>query len=433
MQSVERSVLVFGLVTAYAVAVCNGNAPNPLPAACNASKYVPPNAEAGKPVKLDLADIVAPIRATMHSTPLGDEFYGDDGVTHSVVLPDSRTADVNMYGFGLCADTVGITRQTDGWCGTTDGRGCIIFSQMAVQRTDGAGNPVTNGAGVPIWEYGVCLADPQPISSDVDYKLNNFGIMTINLSVPTTVQSSFTLADIDGHVFAREGASLWGIAANGTMILPSSMSIGGGLYGYVAELSAADGARIGMDMSSGPANIPWVEWVGSTTDTLDISAPAPYGPNSGVPQTTADKILADATFTFTEEVHAIGIAFAYAQNINDVTPTVQRVSHHEDIRTGITFRSDGVVGCSAPCSYKTSVASPVMKLLRVDPGGRTGTCDVHVRAATYYQYTPGSAIACAERYRSGWKAMAGARVDPRTNTIPCYLIEDTILKGIPIP
>lgn len=390
--------------------------PNPLPTECDASKYDAGDTGSGIPVDLDLLPIVENLRLGMGSTPVFDEVYFQDEPTRTATLSDSRVASVDLHGFGDCTDHIAMYQNPDSWCGEQDN--CFIL-----------GNAAT-GSGP--WEYGVCLLTPQPEGADSDYQLNDYGMMTVMLSQPTTLQTNITMADIDGGIYWRESGTVLGIAADGSLVMPTAIHLGDGLAGSVAELSMADGVSMGLSMPSGDAIVPWVEWVGSTNNVNDVSLgpDGVYGPLSGVGQLETAKDHADATFTFASQVYGFAVGFTFAQNINDVTPTVQRLNNHEDIRAGVFLRSDSndaPIGCTATCTLVTTTASSFLTIETVDPGGLTGQCSLMMRASQYFMYQPGGAVNCAEKYRVGWKATEGAELIG--GLMPCEVVDNTILTG----
>lgn len=407
---------LIAVLVACAAAPSFAQAPDPLPLVCDTSKYDAGDTGSGIPVDLDLYPVVENLPPGLGVDPTNDQVYFETEPTRTTTLVDGRVATVDLFGFGDCKDHIAMYQNGPGWCGQSVG--CFIL-----------GNAAT-GSGP--WEYGKCLLTPQPEGSDSQYALNDYGMVTIRLSTPTTLQTNVTIADIDGGRYWRESGTLLGIAADGSIVLPTNIYPGAGLIGSVATLSAADGATMGLSMPGGDALIPWVEWVGSNNDVTDVSegVDGDYGPLSGVSQSDANKGKADATYEFKSEVHGFVMGFTYAQSLNDVVPTVQREGDHQDIRAGVLLRSDSgdaPIGCTATCSLVTTTDSAFLTLESVDPGGLTGQCSVTLRGSQYFAYEAGGASNCAEKYRVGWKATEGAVMND--GLLPCEVVDNTILTG----
>lgn len=407
---------VIAVLVASATTLAFAQAPDPLPLVCDTSKYDVGDTGSGLPVDLDLQPIVEDLPQGLGADPTNDQVYFETEPVRTTTLVDGRVASVDLHGFGDCKDHIAMYQNGPGWCGQSIP--CFIL-----------GNAAT-GSGP--WEYGKCLLTPQPEGSDSQYALNDYGMVTIRLSTPTTLQTNVTIADMDGGRYWRESGTLLGIAADGSIVLPTAIYPGVGLTGFVAKLSAADGATMGLSMPGGDALIPWMEWVGSTDDVTDVTegVDGDYGPLSGVSQAEANKAKADATFEFKSQVHGFIMGFTYAQTLNDVVPTVQRVNGHEDIRAGVLLKSDSglaPIGCQATCRLVTTTDSTFLTLESVDAGGLTGQCSVTVRGSQYFTYEAGGASNCAERYRVGWKATEGGVMN--NGLLPCEVVDSTMLTG----
>jgi hypothetical protein len=383
--AVVASALAVFVTTAFAAC-----APYPLPATCDVSKYGLPKGSAGAPVELDLVDAIANLTAGVLA---GDGLR--DGARRGLSLSDGRAAELRMHGFGNCTDYFAMYRNAPSWCRT--GGYCAVIGNMAVGR-----------------QYGRCLLDPMPSGSQSDYQLNDYGVLTVELSTPTTIQTSFTIADMDGHLFAREAGTLFGIAADGSLVRPSSIAVGAGHYQFLADLSVGDGASLGLDMAGGTAQIPIVEWVGTSTTTTDLT----HGPNGNAPPSDA---AAQTTFTFSAEVKTLAFLFTYAQSLNDVVPTVDR-GGDEQIEQGLMLMAEPV-GCSAPCAKESRQASEIMRVMDYGDGVH-GRCELNIRAATSFAYDPAGASTCAEQYRCAWRRVPGSVIDG-DGWFPCTLVSET--------
>lgn len=371
-------------------------APDPLVSACVPDDYSPASAAAGVAVEASLLPAVASLGVGVDAANANPNDVLRDGYSGTVPLSTGGTdmnlatisATVEVHGFGDCQNAFGLYKNDFNWCGAAIGD-CAMIGNVREASLD----------------YGRCLMDPQPAGSESNYALNDYGIVTMELSYPTTIETSFIISDMSGHKYAREAGTILGIAEDGSLVLPSTITPSAAHYGNIAELSAVDGTSVGLAMGGASALIPVYEWVGTTGDERDEV----YGPHADSPN---DDPLGQITFTFDKEVKTFAFLFSYAESINQDVPTKTWVNGEEDIQLGFTVYA-GDVSCSAPCEEVTSTGGVILNI--ADPEANE-LCDTYVRDVSFWQYAPSGPTTCIEKYYEKWTSKGE---DPVGGQIPC--------------
>lgn len=368
--------------------VCHAQfAPNPLPESCEASKTA---------VGASFLDLVVDLESGVIAVEDSPENKVTNGETGSTTLANGDGVDYEVHGFGLCENNIAVYQNPPSWCtpGESPGSYCAVLSNLREAER----------------EYGVCILTQQPEGSEFDYALENYGILTMTLSAPTTVTTGILLRDIDSHPFAREIGSVFGITEDGSLVLPSAIETGTGLMGYTAELSVAHAASVGLTIAS-PAIIPITVWVGEFAESVYSAA----GGIDGEPSAPRDDVDVDdpaghATYTFSEAVKTFAFIFTFADSVNDATPTERLEKEGQDIQRGYTIDTFEV-SCGESCSEiqrESSVFNPIDENL--------GTCEMNVRTISSYQPDAGGGNFCGEHWIARW---TGTGPEISTGIWPC--------------
>jgi hypothetical protein len=312
---------------------------------CDASTYNP-----SSPASVTIKDVnLQGLTSRWVSNGLG-RYVKPNGYKDRFVIPQYRTAEVEVIGFGACADVIAVQKLAASWCGAASGGTSYDCLMLGTQREydwgvtapgfyniHGTPSPIPAPVDPP--NYGRCLVDSPPAGSTSDYQLNDFGLMIVTLLEPSTRQFSVTIGDLDGLATgggAREAAAVFGLDRNGALVRPTIVA-GARVTLKKADINAADGQAIGLDVSGGVQQIDLAE-----ADNTGGAAP-----------TGAE---AQVKYSFAKAVSKICFLFVWAQSPNDVSRTTA-------IETGyaIFFDSKRVptVGCAVPCkkSYAPSDSS----------------------------------------------------------------------------
>lgn len=254
----------------------------------------------------------------------GADYVKPAGYEHKFYDSAGRFVDIKVLGFGACEEHIQLERMSSWWCpGSTD---CVFLSTAPKYNWGGTAKgfwkihpdippaPVLDNAN-----YGVCNTSSPDGSAD--YKLENFGAMTLTFAEPTTRAFEITLADVDGRGSAHEAAAVFGINSAQQLVSPSAAP-GSSVTAKTAELPLAEAQSLGL----------------ATAETIDFFEAS----GGGKGQTDVSGWI---TYTFTEPV----VSLVFVMTWVDPSPTEMAGS----LSGWVILTADSYtpkIGCSVPCT-----------------------------------------------------------------------------------
>lgn len=295
----------------------------------------PTRAEYGN-IAGDDIDLSTLMSSQVWSTRFGGKYAKPSGYEHNFYDSGDRWVNFKVMGFGQCTEHIGLEKMGVSWCpGSTH---CAFFGTRekydwgGTQRGFFAIQPsVSPYPAVDNAVFGAC--DTSTPDGSADYKLENFGAMTLTFAQPTTRAFQITIADLDGRGSAREGAAVFGIDSAQQLVNPTAVP-GSAVTAKTAELPVAEAQSIGL---AGAETIDFMEANGGGKSQTDTTA---Y-----------------VTYTFTEPIMTLVFVMTW------VNPSATEMAGSNSgfvILTADPWTPK--IGCSVPCT-KT-----------YDPNDTDGTC-----------------------------------------------------------